>query len=214
LEGVDARANIIEANVIQACSCGISTDDSSTDNAICHNNFFDNDECVLADGTNCWECNYYSDYEGVDTDNDGYGNTPYQKDESPSIVPRKAIPIYWKQERYDCIINGSMTVSGFDLDSNKTIGFNVNGQGYVNLTIPISLLRGSFQVSVNNSQIPHSTSWRDEENVSIWFNHSTSSVQNVKIDAQFRLAWDVNDDDLVNILDIAAVAIHFGETVP
>jgi len=204
LEGEGARTNIIEANVIQACSCGISAGNFSTDNAICGNDFFDNGVCTLENGTNRWECNYYSDY-------DGRGDTPYGEDQSPSIVPRNPIPIYWKQERFDCIINGSMTVSEFHLNSNKTISFNVNGQGYVNLTIPIDLLRGSFQVSASNNQIPHLTSWRDGETVSICFNHSTSSVHNVKIEAQFRQAGDINDDDKVNILDIALVAKYFGQ---
>jgi len=180
----ESQDSLIEGNVIQACSCGISTDDDSTDNIICNNDFLENDIYgnelpiyVSEAGTNCWENNYWSDYEGVDTDNNGCG-----------------------------------------VDPDKKICFNVNGQGYVNVTISKNLLDGSFKVLVNNSQIPHSVTWNSTSgpsfpswSTSICFNHSTPSLNNVKIEAECKQIGDLDGDGKVGIIDISIVAQHFGE---
>ncbi|MEM2108334.1 MAG: NosD domain-containing protein [Candidatus Bathyarchaeia archaeon] len=53
----------------------------STDNVLYHNSFVDNRDHAVLDLPNIWdngkEGNYWSDYNGTDTDGDGIGDTPY-----------------------------------------------------------------------------------------------------------------------------------------
>lgn len=70
----------------------------STDNTIFHNNFINNFMNVYDDGIrNNWsykkEGNYYDDYNGLDKNNDGIGDSPYfiqggnSKDNNPLMMP-------------------------------------------------------------------------------------------------------------------------------
>jgi parallel beta-helix repeat protein len=73
-------------NTVTNCSCNQNTDygigvftASKTGNEIIWNDFSSNDLENAYDSSNGtrFEYNYYSDYTGTDTDNDGYGNDPY-----------------------------------------------------------------------------------------------------------------------------------------
>ena len=62
-------------------------ENSSSNNYIYHNNFINNAQNAIDDcGNNLWydtsscEGNYWDDYNGIDTDGDGIGEEPYQKD--------------------------------------------------------------------------------------------------------------------------------------
>jgi parallel beta-helix repeat protein len=50
----------------------------SDGNTIRNNNMVNNTKQVEVSGTNVWDGNYWSDYEGADNDEDGIGDTPYQ----------------------------------------------------------------------------------------------------------------------------------------
>ena len=57
---------------------GLYLDPESTENIVTDNYFVDNGVNAEDDGTgNSFDYNYWSDYEGVDADSDGYGDTPY-----------------------------------------------------------------------------------------------------------------------------------------
>lgn len=87
--------NIIRNNRIENNKYGIRLSRSSG-NEITHNNFINNERQVeISESTNnAWddgsEGNYWSDYRGVDSNNDGIGDTPYaidsnNKDNCPLI---------------------------------------------------------------------------------------------------------------------------------
>jgi len=132
-------------------------------------------------------------------------------DHYPLIVPRGAIPVFWKGERYDCFIVGNVTVSEFGFDnSSKTIGFKVIGQGYVNVTIPREYSDGFFKVFMNDTQVPCMSSCNNAY-TSIYFECKTSSSSVIRIEAQMKFLGDINGDGKVNIIDISIVAKHFGQ---
>lgn len=68
-------------NDISGCDIGINLDMGSSGNVIYHNNFVDNTLQAEDPWTNQWyfngQGNYWSDYNGIDADGDGIGDTPY-----------------------------------------------------------------------------------------------------------------------------------------
>jgi len=83
-----SSSNIISGNKIANNFCGIYLE-SSSDNAVCHNNFIDNTQQAYAyNSVNVWDDdypsggNYWSNYGGVDLNNDGIGDTSYVLDAS------------------------------------------------------------------------------------------------------------------------------------
>jgi len=190
-------------------------------NLLCHNDVFNVTSplpCCEEASANEYMNNYWDDYSGIDKDGDGYGD-PYlvaairTYDNSPLDVPYGSFPILWKDEEYDCRIVGNMTVSRFGLDENRTISFNITGHGYVNLTIPRTMIDGSFQVFVDNTPAPCLLSWDADTptHIFIYFEHATSIPLNVRIEALSKFQGDLNGDGKVNILDISIIVINFGE---
>ena len=73
---------IIQGNVIAENKVGIELRGNSLNNVVYHNNFLNNTEQATSGGPlNVWdngaEGNYWSDYNGVDSNGDGIGDTPY-----------------------------------------------------------------------------------------------------------------------------------------
>ena len=94
--------NSIVENSITNNSHGIVLDEAS-DNRFYHNNFMDNNQQVSSDGyANVWDNgypsggNYWGDYNGVDANHDGIGDTPYVIDASNAdnypLVSQYVIP--------------------------------------------------------------------------------------------------------------------------
>lgn len=98
LVGADSHQNVIVGNVIINNEKGISFHESSN-NTVYHNNF-KNNSIQIFDGQltskNTWEHkdegNYWSDYNGTDTNEDGIGDNPHvidanNKDNYPLMSP-------------------------------------------------------------------------------------------------------------------------------
>ena len=75
--------NLMEDNLIAYNNVGLLFHNDWTGNIAKNNSFMDNFNQVIVLGggsanRNVWEGNYWDDYAGFDTDNDGYGDTPYR----------------------------------------------------------------------------------------------------------------------------------------
>jgi len=213
--------NTLCDNIVANNSIGIITIGRYTSyNRVYHNVFINNDVQASRNHQNAFctpeydEGNYWSDYEGIDEDDDRIGDTdtPHYGDAYPLICPPKPIPVFLQETTYYCNIDNSITVSRFSMDENRTLSFNINGQGHVNLTVSEELIDGSIKAFVNGAPKPCILSW-NETHHSVYFEHSTSQPLNVKIEAKFKLVGDWNGDCQVNIRDIFIVAKNFGKTL-
>ena len=139
---VESNDNMIEENTVKNCSCGIFLQQSvrdnvirrnsiinnecgilcacaSSDNMIYHNNFINNTDQAGDEGTNTWdsgdEGNYWSDYNGTDTDEDNVGEVSYEVNATQGI--RDANPLMCG---YVCLpgdLNDDGEVNTSDLDA-------------------------------------------------------------------------------------------------
>ncbi len=89
--------NNIENNTISNNSYGIFLSNQCKNNTIFHNNFINNSNNSYDEGNTTWfnlnQGNYWDDYTGLDKNNDGIGDKPYEIpggnniDEHPLIMP-------------------------------------------------------------------------------------------------------------------------------
>ncbi|UCF12917.1 MAG: right-handed parallel beta-helix repeat-containing protein [Thermoplasmatales archaeon] len=77
------RDNVFIDNIIEGNDYGIFIYYNSNNNFIYHNFFIDNNQNAYDEGGNIWDNgypsggNYWGDYNGIDRDGDGVGDTPY-----------------------------------------------------------------------------------------------------------------------------------------
>ena len=149
--------NIIENNNINGNTPGIYFMESS-DNVVYHNSFVNNtSQIYTSDSVNMWdngvEGNYWSDYNGTDTNQDGIGDTAYDidvnnKDNYPLMgmfCDFKATPEY--HVRTIC----NSTISDFQFNG-TAICFNVTGEGgigFCRVCIPYDLMEPPYTVTVD-----------------------------------------------------------------
>jgi len=142
---------------------------SSSNNVIFHNNFINNTEpSRSANSVNSWdngaEGNYWSDYDGADTNLNGIGDTPYPIDEnSQDNYPLMAIFMQFnvatENQSYKVNIICNSTISNFqyryDPDSEtNSLGFKVNGaeaEGFCRISVPHALVKPPHVVTVDHN---------------------------------------------------------------
>ena len=178
----------------------------SPNNIIYHNNFIDNQNNIgdvagsywIPDSTpavNIWdngiEGNYWSNYNGTDTDGDGIGETPFIIDENnqdnyPLMVP---IMIFdagiWEWTPYNVFVFSNSTLSDFSFNPENTmIQFNVIGEtgttGFCNVAIPKDLLYAEDDWTVLIEGNPVTPTINDDtQNTYLYFTypHSTKTVE-------------------------------------
>lgn len=154
-----SNSNRIFGNNITNNAAGVVIVDSEG-NYICHNNFEDDFNPRLAwagNESNVWDNgypyggNYWIDYNCVDADGDGIGDTPYiidehNRDNYPLISPIKTFDAgIWEWTQYDVDVISNSTVSDFSFNPEGTlIRFNVEDEngttGFCRVTIPKDLL--------------------------------------------------------------------------
>lgn len=119
-----------------------------------HNNIVDNNvQAVIADATSIWddgvEGNYWSDYNGNDTDYDGIGDSPYNMDNFPLMGMFR---IFNTQYDYQVNVISNSLISNLNFglvnSSYASLAFNVSGDngtpGFCRVRIPKILINGSY----------------------------------------------------------------------
>ena len=135
MRGITFRSTFdstIQKNTIINCSVtGIEITEGSAGNYIYHNNFINNTYQANDTVTNTWDDdypsggNFWDDYEGIDNDGDGIGDTPYDiahgenQDRYPLMTPWDATSVY-------SIVN--IGVLGDDTNASYAYGLNEAGQ--------------------------------------------------------------------------------------
>ena len=182
-EGVSVwgtSGNIIIWNNITNNNRGIYIETSGI-NIIHHNNFIDNINdwwdygltpwpFQLPFSVNIWddgiEGNYWSNYDGTDSNGDGVGDTPHNLYENNTDNYPLVAPIYlfdagtWEWTQYNVDIISNSTVSDFSFNpEGALIQFNVEGEdgttGFCRVTIPKDLLyaEGNWVVFVDGNSV-------------------------------------------------------------
>jgi parallel beta-helix repeat protein len=173
---------------------------ASSNNTLFHNNFSRNNEQVFNWGEsgawpNVWDDgyasggNFWSDYTGTDTNDDGFGDASYNVgpyiignvDHYPLMGTFGSFTIA-SQYLVQTICNS--TISSFRFNG-TAISFNVSGEdgttGFCRLTIPHTLLSPPFNITVNNNPVVYSPIFENETLSIIYFNYSHSTHEVVVV---------------------------------
>jgi parallel beta-helix repeat protein len=179
----------------------------SPNNIIYYNNFVDNGNNVadvagswwLQDSTlanNIWDRgslgNYWSNYNGTDSNSDEIGEAPYVIDEEnqdnyPLMSPINIFDAgMWEWAPYSVFVLSNSTVSDFSFDPEDTrVRFNVEGEtgttGFCRVTIPKDLLHADeneWVVLVDGNHLTPSVN-EDEDSTYLYFTyiHSSKTVE-------------------------------------
>ncbi len=193
IEGVKlyySSNNVFSGNTFSGNSLGISILTYSNYNRFYRNNFYDT-IVVSGEAVAFWsykhEGNYWADYAGQDTNNDGVGDEPYSidgsnQDDYPLMGAFYSFSIVVKEIIYEVAFVSNSTVSGFDFrigeeTGNKMIYFNVIDEdrtiGFCRVTIPTELMKGSFIIHDGAEEIlPSLLSAPNDTKVYLYFTYS------------------------------------------
>jgi len=164
--------NTVSDNTISNNDYGIILFDSSN-NLVFHNNFINNtqQQAYSYNSVNLWdngvEGNYWSNYTGVDLNNDGIGDTPHvidtrNQDKNPLKGMYSDFIITSEGENYCVLIICNSTISGFRFETgletgNKIIRFNATGKddtvGFCRVGIPIELMNYPYILLIDAEEI-------------------------------------------------------------
>ncbi|MGY5853436.1 MAG: right-handed parallel beta-helix repeat-containing protein, partial [Candidatus Thorarchaeota archaeon] len=164
----DSTGNIITNNSVVGGSFGVRFEDASLNNTIMWNGFLDNSLIDCQDngtGTDIHH-NYWSNYEGVDDDLDGIGDTPYflqglsiTNDSSP-LMYHPWTPFQWIESPTDQIVEFPSAIY-YDLNTtpfvqswwlNDTAHFKIDDKGMIRNSTSLSVGIYGLEVYVNNTK--------------------------------------------------------------
>jgi len=189
-----SRNNVFSGNTISNNNNGIYPIFGSISNIIYHNNF-NNIQNVQTDSVNFWnsgdEGNYWSDYYGKDSDNDGIGDTkPYiidssNQDDNPLMGLFSELNVALETETYSVTIICNSTISDLTFEigqetGNRLIRFNIGGEdgtvGFCRVTIPAGLMKyPSIVLAGSNEILPARLNDPNETYVRLYFTYSHKS---------------------------------------
>jgi len=170
----------------------------SRDNIIYHNNFINNTEQASSiNSVNSWdngaEGNYWSDYNGLDTDGDGLGDilVPHAGvDEYPLMDPWSFFRVFnitTDGKTYIVTTSSNSTIASFIFNQSlQQISFNVTGPsgtlGFCNVTIPKNLLNSEppkvWTVTINGINTTFSSTENSTHtSLQFTYGYSTHGVQ-------------------------------------
>lgn len=185
--------NIIFGNTIRDNRVGIWAIRYSEENLFVHNNFIDNEEQISASSitwNNNMTENYWSDYKGADTDDDGLGDIPYSVDETiQDNSPLMGIFSSFKTSiGYDVDIVSNSTIDSFQYSQdNDTIRMYVSNMtenqtnGFCRLTIPHEVLPPPYNIAINNDPVTYTPIFESQTLSIIYFSYAHSTLEIVII---------------------------------
>ena len=159
-----ANRNNIVGNTISNGNAAFIVDSNYT--VFYHNNFINKTIPMSSLGShfiildNGAEGNYWSDYNGIDSNQDGIGDSPYfEPGIGSDLHPLMGIFSDFKatsEHHVQTICNSSIS----DFQFNGTaISFNVSGEndtpGFCRIRVPTALVNGTYKVFVNGTEVPH-----------------------------------------------------------
>ena len=219
-------SNTVSDNTITNNDYGIILFDSSYD-LVFHNNFINNtqQQAYSYNSVNLWdngvEGNYWSNYTGVDSNNDGIGDTPHvidtrNRDKHPLKGMYSDFTITSEGEKYHVPIICNSTISGFRFETgletgNKIIRFNATGKddtvGFCRVGIPIELMNYPYILLIDAEEIaPTPLDISNETHSYLYFTyiHSTYTISIISSKTLY-LYYELIDkytklqDDLYNL---------------
>jgi len=157
--------NTVTRNTIKDNANGLGI--TGQDNLLIHNNFINNQnqtkiiESFHNNWNNTYEGNYWSNYNGTDTNQDGIGDTPYpidknNQDNHPLMGMYNQFKIQSEGETYTLttICNSTITNFNFGTPYENAISFNVTGPagttGFCRIVIPHALLDGNYTILIDD----------------------------------------------------------------
>jgi len=188
---------------------------------IYHNNFINNTQQAYVDPThpyytNIWDDgypfggNYWSDYVGVDSDNDGIGDSWYEIN-SNNIDHYPLMGMFsdfevTSEHHIQTVCNSSMS----DFQFNGTaISFDVTGDngtaGFCRICIPTALMNATYTVFVNGTEVSSNLLPCSNETYSYLYFNYTHSTQEVIIIPEFPSSIIM---PLFMVATIITAAIH------
>ena len=170
---------------------------TSNGNRIFHNNFINNgwigvfDPCQNSMDNGVSEGNYWTTYNGIDSNNDGIGDTSYSlysnnNDNYPLMGVFSDFNVTLEHS-VDTISNSTI----FDFQWNETtISFSVSGEngttGFCRICIPTVLLNDTYTVFVNGTETQHKLLPLSNSTYNfIYFTYSLSTKQVVIVVPEF-----------------------------
>jgi len=201
----NSSSNCIIENTLKNNTEGIEVHSSSS-NSFYHNNFIHNkvyQARPLGGISNTWENNYWSDYNGTDTNGDGIGDTelPIWMDDHPLMEPwsGSATRVFIVDPSEDPItVESNCTIMAFDFNSSlRQIRFQINGPSMIdffcNVSVPKTLLEAAssenWLVQLNNTDISAKSAIIGNANTIIYFSYE---LDNYEVQISIVKAGNVN----------------------
>jgi len=185
--------NVFSSNTLTNNSPEISLDLSSNNNVFYHNNL--NGTVQVTSGVyNYWsagnEGNYWHNYTGLDSNNDGIGDQPYiidqnNQDSFPLMGKFSNYVAVLKGKTYDVTMISNSTISDFSFDigeetGNKIVNFNVSNEGdtigFCRIMIQTELMSYPYVVLVSGEEtVPSLLSISNETVAFLYFTYADGS---------------------------------------
>ncbi len=189
--------NIISGNSLNFNDWGIWITVASSGNIIYHNNFNNTNQLfTTGELVNLWdhggEGNYWSGYQGLDSDKDGIGDTPYpifgnNKDNYPLMGKFYGFDVSFQEQDFNVAIISNSSLSDFLFELGPETGNRIiqyytqriaGTHGFSRVRIPRALMDDPYTViageEVNFTLLPSSNSTYAD--VYFTYNHASQTV--------------------------------------